>query len=60
MIFVLYLVMLAANLYMVKVNTDSFYKLMAKKQYQRANQARVLVVANLVLAVVISVGLFFK
>ena len=59
MIFVIWLLLLAANLYMAKVNTDSFYKLMAQKQYHRANQARVLVVANLALAGVISVGLFF-
>ena len=52
---ILWVIMIAANLYMAKVNTDTFYKFLAQKRYQRANQARILVVLNLVLAVGISV-----
>ena len=52
---ILWLIMIAANLYMVKVNTDTFYKFLAQKRYQRANQARVLVVLNLLMALGISV-----
>lgn len=47
--------MIAANLYMAKVNTDTFYKFLAQKRYQRANQARILVVFNLLMAFGISV-----
>jgi hypothetical protein len=59
MIFVLWLLLVAANLYMAKVNTDSFYKLMAQKQYHRANIVRRLVVVNLTLAVLISAAILF-
>ena len=52
---ILWLLLIVANLYMAKVNTDSFYKFIAQKRYQRANQARIIVVLNLVLAVGISV-----
>ena len=47
--------LIAANLYMAKVNTDSFYKLVAQKKYAKANDARRLVVVNLALALGISV-----
>jgi hypothetical protein len=52
---ILWVIMIAANLYMAKVNTDTFYKFLAQKRYQRANQARILVVLNLALALGISV-----
>ena len=48
------LFLLATNLYMAKVNTDSYYKLIAHKQYTKANGARRLVVVNLALAVLIT------
>ena len=46
--------LIAANLYMAKVNTDSYYKLVGQKQYAKATGARRLVVVNLALAVLIS------
>ena len=49
------ILLIAANLYMAKVNTDTFYKFLAQKRYQRANQARILVVFNLLMALGISV-----
>jgi hypothetical protein len=52
---ILWLLLIVANLYMAKVNTDSFYKFIAQKRYQRANQARILVVFNLLMALGISV-----
>ena len=52
---IVWILLIAANLYMAKVNTDSFYKFIAQKRYQRANQARILVVLNLLLALGISV-----
>ena len=52
---ILWVIMIAANLYMAKVNTDTFYKFLAQKRYQRANQARILVALNLLLALGISV-----
>ena len=52
---ILWVIMIAANLYMAKVNTDTFYKFLAQKRYQRANQARILVVFNLLMALGISV-----
>ena len=54
------LLLIAANLYMAKVNTDSYYKLIAHKQYAKANGARRLVVVNLALAVLISAAIFFR
>lgn len=59
MIFVLWLLLVAANLYMAKVNTDTFYKFIARKRYAEANIARILVVINLGMAALISVGIFF-
>ena len=59
MIFVLWLLLIAANLYMAKVNTDTFYKFIARKRYAEANIARILVVINLGMAALISVGIFF-
>lgn len=53
------LLLISANLYMAKVNTDSFYKFMAAKRYAEARSARILVVVNLSLAAFISVGIFF-
>ena len=52
---ILWVIMIAANLYMAKVNTNTFYKFLAQKRYQRANQARILVALNLLLALGISV-----
>ena len=52
---IIWLLLIVANLYMVKVNTDTFYKFIAQKRYQRANQARILVVLNLLLALGISI-----
>ena len=52
---ILWVIMIAANLYMAKVNTDTFYKFLAQKRYQRANQARILVVFNLLMAFGISI-----
>ena len=52
---IIWLLLIVANLYMVKVNTDTFYKFIAQKRYQRANQARILVVFNLLMALGISV-----
>ena len=51
---IVWLLLIAANLYMAKVNTDSYYKLVAQKKYIQANGARRLVVANLALAVLVS------
>ena len=51
---ILWLLLIVANLYMAKVNTDSYYKLIALKKYSQANGARRLVVVNLALAVLIS------
>lgn len=48
------LLLIVANLYMVKVNTDSYYKLVAQKKYHKANVARRLVVINLAMAVLFS------
>ena len=48
------LFLLATNLYMAKVNTDSYYKLIAHKQYTKANGARRLIVVNIALAVLIT------
>lgn len=48
------LLLIVANLYMVKVNTGSYYKLVAQKKYHKANGARRLVVVNLALAVLFS------
>ena len=48
------LFLLATNLYMAKVNTDRFYKLMARKKYDEANGARMLVFMNLGMAALIS------
>ena len=53
------LLLIATNLYMAKVNTDSFYKFIARKRYAEANIARILVVINLGTAALISVGIFF-
>ena len=53
------LLLIAANLYMAKVNTDSYYKLIALKKYSQANGARRLVVVNLALAVLISAAILF-
>ena len=53
------LFLIAANLYMSKVNTDRYYKLVAQKQYAKANGARRLVVVNLALAVLVSAAIFF-
>ena len=53
------LFLIAANLYMAKVNTDTFYKFIARKRYAEANIARILVVINLGTAALISVGIFF-
>jgi len=52
---ILWLLLIVANLYMAKVNTDTFYKFLAQKRYQRANQARILVVFNLLMAFGISI-----
>ena len=52
---IIWLILIATNLYMAKVNTDSFYKFIAQKRYQRANQARILVVFNLLMAFGISI-----
>ena len=49
------LFLIAANLYMAKVNTDRYYKLVAQKKYAQANIARRLVVVNLTLALGTSV-----
>jgi len=51
---IVWLLLIAANLYMAKTNTDSFYMLMARKKYDEARSARILVVCNLVLAALIS------
>jgi hypothetical protein len=56
---IFWLLLLAANLYMAKVNADSYYKLVALKKYAQANGARRLVVVNLSLAVLISAAIFF-
>ena len=56
---ILWVIMIAANLYMAKVNTDTFYKFIARKRYAEANIARILVVINLGTAALISVGIFF-
>ena len=48
------LFLIAANLYMAKVNTDSYYKLIAHKQYPKATGARRLVVVNIALAVLMT------
>ena len=48
------LLLIVANLYMAKVNTDSYYKLITLKKYHKANGARRLVVVNLALAVLVS------
>ena len=56
---IIWLLLIAANLYMVKVNTDSYYKLVAQKKYAQANGARRLVVVNLALAGLISAAIFF-
>ena len=56
---IIWLILIATNLYMAKVNTDSFYKFMAQKRYAEANIARILVVINLGMAALISVGIFF-
>ena len=50
----LWLFLISANLYMAKVNTDTFYKFMAQKRYAKANVARILVVINLGTAALIS------
>ena len=55
----LWLFLISANLYMAKVNTDTFYKFIARKRYAEANIARILVVINLGTAALISVGIFF-
>ena len=55
----LWLFLISANLYMAKVNTDTFYKFIARKRYAEANIARILVVINLGMAALISVGIFF-
>jgi hypothetical protein len=52
---IVWILLIAANLYMAKVNTDSFYKLVAQKKYAQANIARRLVVVNLTLALGTSV-----
>ena len=44
---IIWLILIATNLYMAKVNTDSFYKFIARKRYAEANIARILVVINL-------------
>lgn len=49
------LFLIAANLYTAKVNTDIFYKLMARKKYDEANGARIQVAENLLLSILISV-----
>ena len=58
-LWILWLLLIAANLYMAKVNTDSFYKFMEQKRYAEARSARILVVINLGMAALISVGIFF-
>ena len=52
---IIWLILIATNLYMAKVNTDSFYKFIARKRYAEANIARILVVINLGTAALISV-----
>lgn len=54
-IIIICLLLIAANLYMAKVNTDSYYKFISQKRYERARQARILVVFNLLMALGISV-----
>ena len=49
-----WLLLIVANLYMAQVNTNSYYKLVALKKYAKANGARRLVVVNLALAVLIT------
>ncbi len=56
---IVWILLIAANLYMAKVNTDTFYKFIARKRYAEANIARILVVINLGMAALISVGIFF-
>ena len=51
---IVWLLLIAANLYMAKTNTDSFYMLMARKKYDEARSARILVVINLGMAALIS------
>ena len=51
---IVWILLIAANLYMAKVNTDTFYKFMAQKRYAKANVARILVVINLGMAALIS------
>lgn len=53
-IIIICLLLIAENLYMAKVNTDSLYKLIAHKQYTKANGARRLIVVNIALAVLIT------
>ena len=53
-IIIICLLLIAENLYMAKVNTDSLYKLIAHKQYTKANGARRLVVVNIALAVLMT------
>ena len=52
---IVWILLIAANLYMAKVNTDIFYKLMARKKYDEANGARIQVAENLLLSILISV-----
>ena len=56
---IVWILLIAANLYMAKVNTDTFYKFIARKRYAEANIARILVVINLGMGALISVGIFF-
>ena len=56
---IIWLLVIVVNLYMARVNTDTFYKFMAQKRYAEANIARILVVINLGTATLISVGIFF-
>ena len=51
---IVWILLIAANLYMAKVNTDTFYKFIARKRYAEANIARILVVINLGMAALIS------
>lgn len=50
------LLAIVANLYMAKVSTNTYYRLIAKKMYGNAKVEQWLVVMNLMMAVGISVG----
>ena len=53
---IIWLLVIVVNLYMARVNTNTYYRLIAKKMYGNAKVAQWLVVMNLMMAVGISVG----